>query len=132
MEHLGYETYLAHPELRERLEREARRARAEAARLFIFAPLARIAKRMLGRAALKAAPRFGIPPGGVAKLADGRGALVRVEAGKVWITQDGDRKDVFLRAGESFRIERDGLTLVSVLGNTAFAMVTVEPTGASL
>ena len=133
MENLTYEAYLADPEIRERLEREAHRARAEAVHLFIFAPLARLAKKMLcGGAAPKAAPRLGIARGSVAKLNNGRGARVRVELGRVWITQDGDTNDVFLRAGESFQIERDGLTLVSVLGNTAFAMVTIDPTTASL
>jgi len=61
MENLTYETYLAHPEIRERLEREAHRARAEAVHLFIFAPLARLAKHVLRGAAPKAAPRIHVP-----------------------------------------------------------------------
>ena len=46
-------------------------------------------------------------------LAQARGARVRCLRGTLWITQEGDREDYFVRAGESFTIERDGVTLVS-------------------
>jgi len=74
---------------------------------------------------------LGIKRGNLARINNGRGARLRVELGSVWITQDGDTKDVFLRTGESFQIERDGLTLVSVLGDTTFAMVAIDPSTAS-
>lgn len=39
MEPLTYETYLANPQLRERLEKEARRARSEAVYQYLVMPL---------------------------------------------------------------------------------------------
>jgi hypothetical protein len=50
-----------------------------------------------------------------------------VQYGTVWITQHGSIDDVCLKAGESFRIDRDGLTLVSSCGPTSFALVALEP-----
>ncbi len=46
------------------------------------------------------------------KLEAARGALVRCMEGLVWITQDGDRSDHFVAAGDTFRVDRDGLVLV--------------------
>jgi hypothetical protein len=51
MENLTYEIYLANPAVREQLEREVRRARAEAVRQYIVMPLA----KMFGRAEPKPA-----------------------------------------------------------------------------
>ena len=49
-------------------------------------------------------------------IENGRGRQLQVEQGSVWVTQSGSIKDVSLNAGESFRIERDGLTLVTSYG----------------
>jgi len=46
MENLTYEAYLANPEIRDQIEHEVRRARAEAVRQFIAAPIARMFARM--------------------------------------------------------------------------------------
>ena len=46
-------------------------------------------------------------------LAHVRGARVRSLRGTLWITQEGDGHDHVVRAGESFTVERDGVTLVS-------------------
>ena len=45
MKNLTYEAYLADPAVREQIEREVRRARAEAVHQFIVAPLLRLFKR---------------------------------------------------------------------------------------
>jgi hypothetical protein len=42
MENLTYQTYLANPAVREQIEREVRRARAEAVHEYIAMPVARI------------------------------------------------------------------------------------------
>lgn len=60
-------------------------------------------------------------------IQDGRGTRLRVQHGTVWITQSGGGKDVFLAAGESFCVERDGLTLASALGRAPLALVSIEP-----
>lgn len=48
----------------------------------------------------------------VVGIRKGRGALVFVESGTAWITQEDDRRDVMVAAGESFRLDRDGVALV--------------------
>jgi Protein of unknown function (DUF2917) len=58
---------------------------------------------------------------------EGRGVLLRVQYGSVWITQSGSSQDVYLKAGESFRIDRCGLTLVSTCGRSPLALITLTP-----
>jgi len=50
MENLTYEIYLANPYVREQIEREVRRARAEAMYQYVVAPLAKMFCRMFMRA----------------------------------------------------------------------------------
>jgi hypothetical protein len=49
-------------------------------------------------------------------LRDASGWTVKALAGSVWITQEGDNRDIALEAGESFTVDRDGSTLVSPFG----------------
>lgn len=49
------------------------------------------------------------------QLRDAAGWTVRALGGTVWITQDEDVRDVVLEAGESFVIDRDGVTLLYAL-----------------
>jgi len=42
----------------------------------------------------------------------GIGHSIVCDSGTVWVTQDGDPRDIILRAGESFTIDRNGPTLV--------------------
>jgi hypothetical protein len=48
----------------------------------------------------------------IAGIRHGRGALVFVESGTAWITQEHDRRDVLVSAGQTFRLDRDGVALV--------------------
>lgn len=48
----------------------------------------------------------------VAGIRNGRGALVFVESGTAWITQEHDRRDLLVPAGKTFRLDRDGVALV--------------------
>jgi len=57
--------------------------------------------------------------GEVLRLRDAAGRHVGVVRGSVWLTQHGDQRDRVLHAGESFRLDRDGLTLVVPLGGAA-------------
>jgi hypothetical protein len=68
-----------------------------------------------------------ISRGSMARIQNGRGVLLCVQRGAVWITQTGSIDDVYLDAGESFRIDRDGLTLVCPIGPALLAVVTLEP-----
>jgi hypothetical protein len=126
VEDLTYQMYLTDPDVRERLEREARRAQAEAVRTYIVAPLQQLFKRMRtatgpGETSLR------IARGSMARIPNGRGLRVSVQYGIVWITQYGNPEDVCLNAGESLRIDHDGLTLLSAYGRTPHSMVTLEP-----
>ncbi len=49
--------------------------------------------------------------GGVVRIEDGKGMLFYVWDGELWITQDGDRRDYLVGAGQWFRIGRGGVTL---------------------
>jgi len=59
-------------------------------------------------------------------LADIRGTRLTVVDGSVWLTQDRDLRDVFLNPGESFVVDRDGVTLLHAL---APARLSVETFG---
>jgi hypothetical protein len=69
---------------------------------------------------------IGLTRGKVARIPNGRGMQVRVESGSVWLTQDRCGDDVILKAGESYRIASNGLTLLGSL-NKSFALLTLEP-----
>jgi hypothetical protein len=60
--------------------------------------------------------------GSLVRIEDGRGTLVRVTSGSVWITEEGDTRDRFVSAGGGFRVESRGLTLVSALSRSTIAL----------
>jgi hypothetical protein len=60
----------------------------------------------------------------------GSGALVTVDRGTAWLTQDGDRRDIVLEAGGSFRLDRGGVAVVS--GFTTAELTVTAAAGASL
>ncbi len=53
MKNLTYEIYLAHPEIRDQIEREVRRARAEAFDQYIITPLVSAFSKLFRRASLQ-------------------------------------------------------------------------------
>ena len=57
------------------------------------------------------------------RISDGQGSGVAVLDGVVWVTQDGDPRDVFLGPGESFAFDRPGLTIVQALAPTRLLML---------
>ena len=70
---------------------------------------------------------IGITTKKLGRITNGRGTRIRVETGRVWVTQDCCDEDVILGPGESYCIKRDGMTLISTL-RVPFALVTIEPT----
>jgi Protein of unknown function (DUF2917) len=48
-------------------------------------------------------------------LTKAQGAEVKVLTGQVWLTMDGDRRDIFLEPGDAHSIERNGLTLINAI-----------------
>ncbi len=57
--------------------------------------------------------------GGVLELHDATGQLVNCLEGDLWLTQQHDRRDIVLHAGQSFVLDRRGLALVNALGGPA-------------
>lgn len=57
-------------------------------------------------------PLIDLPRGATLRVADGRAHVVAVFEGQVWLTQDGDPRDVILEAGDSFAFDSPGLVLV--------------------
>lgn len=53
-----------------------------------------------------------LPHGRHIALSEAAGARVLCLAGELWITQDGDRADYFIKAGESFPVAVQGSVVV--------------------
>jgi hypothetical protein len=68
--------------------------------------------------------------GDVLSIRNASGALVTVDRGTAWLTQDGDRRDIVLEAGSSFRLDRGGVAVVSAV--TATELTVTAAAGASL
>lgn len=56
-------------------------------------------------------------------IPDGRGQILAVFDGLVWVTQEGDLRDVFVAAGGTFALDRPGLTVVEALRQTRLAVL---------
>jgi hypothetical protein len=70
-----------------------------------------------------------LPRGGLRRITDGRGLLLLCLEGRLWLTQEGDARDIVLEPGQTARVEHGGLAIVQalrdarlqLLGNTAQA-----------
>jgi hypothetical protein len=71
-------------------------------------------------------PLTDLPRDGTLRIADGQAHVVAVFEGQVWLTQDGDQRDVFLEAGESFNVKSAGVTLVQAMRDAR--LVVSDPT----
>jgi Protein of unknown function (DUF2917) len=58
---------------------------------------------------------------------DGRRLLVYVWGGWVWLTQDNGAEDHRLAAGQSYRLERNGLVLVRALERSELTLSAPQP-----
>lgn len=56
--------------------------------------------------------------GATLRIRDGEGHRIAVLSGLVWITQEGDPRDVFIASGQTFTIDRPGLILVDAMNDT--------------
>lgn len=61
----------------------------------------------------------------VLSIRDGLGRAVTCCAGMLWITQEGDRRDILLGPGQRFVIDRQGLALISPALEASAALVRV-------
>lgn len=58
---------------------------------------------------------------------DARDQLIHCESGKFWITQDGDRRDIILSTGKSWRIDTTGPLVVSALKPAVATLAHTQP-----
>ena len=70
---------------------------------------------------------MGMARGSYARIEDGRGILVYVWEGELWITQEGDQRDYFVRGGEWFRLGRDGAALLQATRRTHATLTAPTP-----
>lgn len=56
--------------------------------------------------------------GATLRIHEGEGHSIAVFDGLVWITQEGDPRDVFIASGQTFTIDRPGLVLVDAMNDT--------------
>jgi len=59
-----------------------------------------------------------LAPGDILRIHDASGQRITVVRGMVWVTQEGDPRDVFLSDGEDFAFERTGTALVEAITET--------------
>ena len=55
-------------------------------------------------------------------VVDGKGAQIVVVDGTVWITQEHDSRDVTLRRGQSFTLDRDGTAIIEALADAEVSL----------
>lgn len=58
----------------------------------------------------------------VVKVRGGIGHTVVVHSGSIWVTQDGDPRDVILRAGQVFTLDREGPALLQAFEQGAISI----------
>lgn len=61
------------------------------------------------------------------RIVNGSGRSVVVFRGLLWVTQEGDRRDIFLRGGQSFTIDQPGTTIVEALEDSSLLVLDPEP-----
>jgi hypothetical protein len=70
---------------------------------------------------------MGMARGSCARIEDGRGILVYVWEGELWITLEGDQRDHFVRSGEWFRLASDGSALLQAMSRTHATLTAPTP-----
>lgn len=68
-----------------------------------------------------------LTPGSLLRVEDGRGLVIYVWEGELWITQEGERRDHYVGAGEWLRLDRDGATIAQALDRTHVSLTAPQP-----
>jgi len=61
-------------------------------------------------------------PRALHRIVDGEGLILLCLEGTVWLTQEDDRRDIILAAGESFTLDRKGLAVLYALSAACIGM----------
>jgi hypothetical protein len=70
--------------------------------------------------------------GSMLKIEDGRGMVVEVKRGMLWLTQEGDTRDRYITAGDWLRLDGDGLAIANALQRTMLSISNAEGADARL
>ena len=73
---------------------------------------------------------IGMTRGTVLRIEDGQDMAIYVREGGLWLTQEGDRRDRYLGAGDCFRLERDGVTLAQATARSTVSLTAPQPLSA--
>jgi hypothetical protein len=65
--------------------------------------------------------------GSILRFEDGRGLLLHVWEGAVWLTQQGDSRDRYIGPGESFRLDRQGVAVACAMRRTVASIGAPTP-----
>ena len=69
----------------------------------------------------------GMPRGSLLLIEHGRGMQIELWDGELWITQERDSRDYLIGPGTAFRLEREGLVLVSALQPSRITLTAPVP-----
>jgi len=61
--------------------------------------------------------------GGIRRIRRGLGRRVECVSGSLWVTQDGDPRDVVLEVGEAFTLDASGDALISALDDSRYLLL---------
>jgi Protein of unknown function (DUF2917) len=67
--------------------------------------------------------------GSMLRIEDGQQILIYVWEGELWLTEDGERQDRFLRQGEWHRVERSGAAIGTALKRSVVTLTAPTPVG---
>lgn len=70
---------------------------------------------------------LGLAHGSLLRVEDGQDILLYVWEGEVWLTEERERHDRILRAGEWHRIERNGAAIAYALQRATVTLTAPEP-----
>ncbi len=70
---------------------------------------------------------LGMTRGSVLRIEDGRDMVIYVWEGGLWLTQEGDRRDRYLGAGDCFRVERGGVTIAQATARSSVSLTAPRP-----
>jgi len=61
--------------------------------------------------------------GELVKLDGARGTTLRVTRGAIWLTQERDTRDIVLTAGDTFTVDREGVTVIEAHGDATVCVL---------
>ena len=70
---------------------------------------------------------IGMPRGSLLRIDGGRGVLVYVREGEIWLTQEGSTEDHVVGTGQSFRVDRGGITLAQAFQRSVVSLTPPAP-----